>query len=209
MKKNIYLKILFVIFIFSSCGIISKTRYGNGYKLNIEFNKKEKNKYFVAKSAQKKTLNLSKLLEKRDQKTDSNTFSTYFVETGPLHKVSKLKIDYKFEKVKKPISKLKNINVQKTLLENKPKTEKKPLEKHIKVAAWLFYGGLVLIIFLPLIGGLMMLAGFILAIISYINIRRSGYELRGEGLAVSIIAFCLLLLIISMSLYFLPFLTLF
>ncbi|MEZ4804201.1 MAG: hypothetical protein R2852_01580 [Bacteroidia bacterium] len=185
--------------VFSSCGVITRARYGNGLKLNIGHRYANKNDDRVKTAKTKNleiktsdaTVNRSENIKYRDQND-----SVSLADGSSKNPENKTKTNRK-AKTRKLINKIAHIDII-------PKQERPvayndiPIEPTIKVAAYLFYGGFLLSVipYINLIAGIMVLVGFILANIGLRDLRLSGYAFRGRGLAISIIAVYLTLLIV-------------
>lgn len=201
MKK--ILSIIVCVALISSCGVITKTRYGNGVKVELGnglFAKREKTEELKAEKAVK-VGNLSKV-------------ESAFVSNSKINNEEIIQQDT-FDKSEYTINdnklNIKNFNLFNRNTQLKSKVIEKsnyseiPVEPHAEIAGWLFYCGLVGM-FIPIINlfaFLAMLAGFVLAIIALVKINSSEYQLRGKGLAISIIVVYPLIIILSILLIYL------
>ena len=213
--KTIRLTMIFsLLILLNSCGVITKTRYGNGFKLNIESN-------LFSKGDDKKTPKSKKTVKTKDEVGKNDVkIGTNKIETNDA-------IDFndapsEREIVQKPIS-ISSRNLLKKCKsevelnekihvsspeEKSQNAERKPIEPNTEIAGWLFYGSIavslaiafagIYIPFLSTILGIMTLVGFILALVGLRKIRLSGDKYSGYGLAVSIIAIYAIALIISL-----------
>lgn len=218
-----FLSILFL----SSCGVISRCRYGNGLKLNLEINVFEKDN-----NQPRKTRERSKPLQFKSEKTKT-TEQTYgggwnkqvFNLEHPLNSVLELKkVPGKGSKskgtaktfVKKQLGEAKQIIKMKAkkMLPDKPGKHysRRPLEPHIKIGAIVFYSALIFLIIvllanlieiffiiIPVFGCL--LFGFIMSLIGLHKIRNSHGKYYGIGLAKNIIFLFFLIMFLSVWLY--------
>jgi hypothetical protein len=199
--KNI-LPFLLIITIVSSCGVITKTRYGNGLKVNLEnnlFSKKEKTIENKAEKAVKYHNNSNNLIATNS--SHINLDSATFLNNNEIG-AANLENDIVKNKTKNTAIILNKI-LEKTVPKavNEEIAEIKPIEKHAKIAGWLFYGGLVgsFIPYLNILAFLACLIGFILAFVALAKIRESGDKYRGKGLAISIIVIYSILLLIFLA----------
>jgi hypothetical protein len=187
----------------SSCGVLSRARYGNGWKLNIESNP-------FARSAPK-AAKKNQVRKYRDSVTEKRVVD--HPQTEPLGHVSsvsdqvpemivaakeKAKLSkgkrlgklYPAAALKKPVAMGQDVSVSQDYYV--------PVEPTVRTAAYLFYGGMIasLIPYVSILGYLAMTVGFILAIIGLRNLKLSDYAYRGHGLALSIVILYLLGLIL-------------
>jgi hypothetical protein len=190
-----------------SCGVVTHTRYGNGFKLHIGENW-GKGSGQTDPSISKKVkvdrdqhLNAAQLSKKEFKFLDS--FNIHSIEnTSPKKLRHKNKISLKSLKNPDVLSSAKNAQYNDL-----------PMEPNIKLAGILFYGSILLsiilssisnysfifLIFLELAGiflSIFTLVAFILAIIGLGKIKRSGYAYRGRGLAISIIVIYVLTILL-------------
>lgn len=223
MKLKLLLPFVLIVIIMNSCGVITKARYGNGLKLNIEsnlFSKKSKSE-IAAKEKKKTTAQttnqtpVEKVAEEvvntdisdNEAKTISPDNSTHF---DSEKEADILKILPGVEKstrsrIAKEIDSTKSSSTKKNT-----KTPAREMEPLATAAGILYYGGIAGNIiysysafFIPVLSTLLFLAimiGFILAIIAYSNIRRNGYEKKGAGLSLSIIILTALFILLMVAL---------
>lgn len=191
----------------NSCGIVSKARYGNGFKLHLWESKAcENKKTNPGKSTSKMRLSGIRFLPVKDSIEHT---------LNPHHSIPSMST---FKSESKPpasdvVNKRNFPQTQDLKRNHKPlnsaeNSELRPLEPVTKRAAIIFYGTLALIyithylgVFSPLLVsffGLTLLLGFVLAWVGLSNIRHSYNAFGGRGLAVSIIV-----LYITMLLYML------
>ncbi len=200
--KNL-ISVVLCVTLLSSCGVITKSRYGNGVKIDMGnglFAKKEKTEELKAEKAVKlgkankeePIANASPAIINAEN-MQKDTIENSFFKTQLVHFANKnIKIKPKYK-------------VAKTHVVKKSNDYEVPVEPHAEIAAWLFYGGLVglLIPFVNILAGLAMIAGFVLAIIALVKISDSEYQLRGKGIAISIIIVFPLIIILSIFLIYL------
>lgn len=211
MKLELKLLLSFtVILLLSSCGVITKARYGNGFKLNIESNlfarkDKSENKTIIAKKKQiKPSL-------KTYSDTDVYSPVTSIASSEPIPPTafdanalnSELNLGATKKSSLKKVSELVRKQVAKI---TKPVEPKRTLEPNTEIAAWLFYGAMVLNAalaysslaipgFIFTLLGIAYLLGIILAFVGLRKIKLSGNTYRGYGIALSIIILFFLSLI--------------
>jgi len=182
--------VIFALALLSSCGVMTKTRYGNGLKLDLGNNilaKKDKETELKAEKAIKKGVEYSKPIFQNSIAKEPNKV---IIQQDTLIRLNdEVKNNTSFKKDKKPLKWIKEI---KDNVISKPlnvKYNDAPFEKNAIWAGILFYGGVLLGLttIFPLISGLMVLIGFILAIVSLGKIKKSGGLYRGKGLAISIV----------------------
>ena len=203
--NHYFLKLVMIAFIiigFSHCGVISKTRYGNGFKLNLEFGQKAKqidSNYFKSITA-RKALRKQKLKEKISPTTAKSEVSQEKLPNESLYNAPTLSHDS--IQLDLGSNNLPLINycpedhLKHPLGTSKPAVKHKEdskieYEKNAKAAGFVFYGSLL---FIPILGPLAlvgMLVGFILAITALKRIKEAqkneNKKLKGKGLATSII----------------------
>jgi fumarate reductase subunit D len=207
MKNKITL--LFIVLVtLSSCGVISKARYGNGLKINLDFGK-DSEKNVVAKNSKAKKKSTVKIQNTQNQFEETTVFSTEIASSiSPFNNIenetsySNLTLN---QIPKKPI--LEKIEKKKAILKTylKPNQVKlsnddRPLERNAKWAAILFYGGMILALVIPILPFLMSIAGLLLASFSLGVIKTSNYAYRGYGLARSILVVFLASILLSLLL---------
>ena len=190
--------------LFSSCGVVTKARYGNGLKLNLgeRWAKTEtpENKGPQTKKAAKKwllrpvepepiadegntALNSSKAAE-----AEATSPNTAALKQNPR------KTDVR--KTPEAIDKPSDRQVQ-----NGADNAARPMEPNVKIASVLFYGPMILFFLyngvigaaLSSILGLCLLIAFVLAWIGLSNIKQSFGGYAGKGMAISIIVLFILM----------------
>lgn len=195
-----------VILLLSSCGVITKARYGNGLKLNIESNLfARKDKSETPKTPAKKKKMVPQVTDVPVAAVptisiDSNVLNSSIqsgasTEIPNTHSalIDKKKFQKKVPAKSKGISKV--LNPIKKLVDDK---KNKKIEPNTEIAAWLFYGSLVLNFALiysglaipGIISTLLSIAtivGVVLAFVGLRKIKLSGNEYRGYGIDISII----------------------
>jgi hypothetical protein len=203
------LPFLFVILItLSSCGVISKARYGNGLKINLDFGKKSEKNIALKNSKEKKkpTVKIQNIQNQVEETTDFSTeiassispFNNIENETSysnlTLNQIPKKPLLDKIEK-KKAI-------LKSYLKPNQPKlkNDERPYERNAMWGGILFYGGLFLGLFIPFISIVMVLPGLLLSSYSLGVIKTSGYAYRGYGMALSVLVVYFALMIIGLLL---------
>jgi hypothetical protein len=208
--KNIITLLFLVLFTLSSCGVISKTRYGNGLKINLDFGK-DPEKNVVAKNSKAKKKSTVKIQNTQNQFEETTVFSSEIASvnspfTNIENKTSNANSTLN-QFPKKPI--LEKIDKKKAILKTylkpnqiKLSNDDRPLERNAKWAAILFYGGLILALIIPIIPFFMSALCLLLASFSLGVIKTSNYAYRGYGLARSILivffaAFLLFLFLIA------------
>lgn len=189
----------------SSCGVLSRARYGNGWKLNIESN-------LFARSAPK-AAKKNPVRKYRDSGTE--THMVFHPHKQPLVHASaeagegpEMVIPEKASLAKvKRHRKWDVMPAMDSRLVKYPDASRNndyyvPVEPTVRMAAYLFYGGIIasFIPYINFIAYLAMTAGFILAIIGLRNLKLSDYAYRGYGLALSIVILYLLGLILMLFL---------
>ncbi|MDP2176402.1 MAG: hypothetical protein Q8K70_10885 [Bacteroidota bacterium] len=218
-------KILFLslLFLLSSCGVITKARYGNGLKLNLETRlfSKNKNEDQSKKTILKNKIKPTQTNEKKDSvifvgeefnidEPETNTlqnFSESPILNRPLleNKPNKTSLKSKIRDLKDEISVKKLLN---PIVKKQVKNDGyRPFEPNAIWAGVLFYGSYFLLLIPPLsfIASISSLIGIILAFVSLRKIKLSGGLYRGYGLAISIIILfiiSLLYLLILLGLIF-------
>ncbi len=214
-----FISIALLVCTANSCGIVSKARYGNGFKLNLW----EVKAHETGNSKPEKPASKTRFAGIRPVPvTDSFTGAAI---SGPL-KCELTLLNSESQPGKSINNAQANItnsfhHYEKIRPQNNPsQSPVRPMEPVTKKAGILFYGGLalsyiaeilgVLTPFLASVIGLAIIAGFVLAWIGLSNIRQSNNAYAGKGLAISIIVlyilaiiyvllvFALLLLILSL-----------
>ncbi len=206
--KNILSFLLIITFI-SSCGVITKTRYSNGLKIDVGNNLFAKKEKIIENKAVKAVKHQSNENTKITAKP-ANTI----LDTAHLNHDEIILNEHKGERVlvKNKIT-CKGVTLNKTLEKTEPKAlnedkaEKKPIEKTAKIAGWIFYSGLVLNIIAALLGiptyyilSITLLIGYILAFVALAKIRESKDKFRGRRLAISIIVIYSIFLLLALIL---------
>lgn len=216
MCNRIFL-ILAILIFFTSCGLITKSRYTAGYKLNIELLQKdnEKSIQVIAKKKilgkfEKKSLFLSKTTLKKSY------LSEFSDKEFNLKKVNEI-----YFLIKEHNSIQKKVGINKSLIQKDEISIEKndslkirkhpPMEPNAKWAGIIFYGGYLLsyiiaflgIPFLSILSSIAIIAGFVLAMISYKQYHQKGNPYRGEGLALSIIILFILSFVLALILFLL------
>jgi hypothetical protein len=201
--------VLMLLFL-SSCGVITKARYGNGFKLNIESN------LFARKDqTENKTITTKKKRIKSSLKTHSDT-AVYSPVTSiasaepippPAFNAPSINSELNLSATKKSsLKKVRELVRKQVAKITKPIEPKRTLEPNTEIAAWLFYGAIVLNAalvysslaipgFIFTLLGIASLVGVILAFVGLRKIKLSGNTYRGYGIALSIIILFLLSLI--------------
>ena len=193
---KIKITLLFIVLVtLSSCGVISKARYGNGLKINLDFSK-DTEKKVVAENSKTKKKSTVKIQNTQNQVVETTDFSTEIASSISTfnnieNETSKANLTLN-PLPKKPI--LEKIEKKKGIIKSylKPNQVKlsnddRPLERNAKWAAILFYGGMILALVIPIIPFLMSIAGLLLASFSLGVIKTSNYAYRGYGLARSVL----------------------
>ncbi len=220
-KLKLLIPLALLLLLFNACGVITKARYGNGLKLNLEFGRLAKNHPTITQkiSHKKQTICPVKLLHKDSQYLVFN--SNLFSSKNLTMKQSEKTLDYPsnicpdsnntLPSSYKKSSLLKALIFQ-TKLDRPGKVEtssKLPIEPNTKWAAVLFYGAIITnaiilslgikvasIVFLPI--AIAYVLGFILAVVGLRRIHDSGNAFRGKKLAKSIV-----IIFLSIMAYFL------
>lgn len=193
-----------VAILFSSCGVVTKARYGNGLKLNLgerwaktetkadkPENRKQARKKLLFRPAEPEpiadesntALNSSKAAE--TLVSDANTAAL---------KQNPIKTDVR--KTPEALDKPSDRQVQ-----SGADNAARPMEPNVKIASVLFYGPMIIfLLYSGIIGaalssilGLCMLIAFVLAWIGLSNIKQSFGGYAGKGMAISIIVLFILM----------------
>lgn len=207
MKKTFKIYVcIFALIGLQSCGILTKTQYGNGLKLNLGIgckkeNPQAQNRFKKSNLKPQVTLNFPShanipfenfkpvSLLKSFPKNKSKSFKTNVVL---VHSTSKI-----------PLSKgIKPIKNHKT---KEPYKLKKKLEPHVKIGGILFYvsilGSIIMSFFpFPLLAsilGLGLLAGIVLTLIGKKFMKKNSEQFRGYGLMWSVLIACSLFLLLT------------
>lgn len=232
MKNKTYplhqLFICFAVLLISGCGVFTKTHYGNGLKFNGEsglFSKQQDDSFYLKRYYAKKKLKRigNGIVEQDVSLIGIDSTHLNHVDTGYSSLVNlKPTLEDNSKGVKQKIESRPTEIIEHTADSTKPITGIKDIgyDQNAKAAGWLFYGGMVLrlaVLFLVSLNpifyliyillSLVMLAGFVFAIISLVRIKDEksrGNYLRGRGLSLSIIilfAISILLTILTIALY--------
>lgn len=195
-----------VILLLSSCGVITKARYGNGLKLNIESNlfaRKDKSETPKTPAKKKKTLphiSDAPVATSPIIITDSSSLTTIIHSGSTSENTNKNSTLIEQKKsIKKAPAKLKGISkVLHPLKKYVDDKKNRKIEPNTELAAWLFYGSLVLnfafiysgLVIPGIVSTLLSIAtivGVVLAFVGLRKIKLSGNEYRGYGIDISII----------------------
>jgi hypothetical protein len=205
------LTLLFIVLVtLSSCGVITKARYGNGLKINLDFGKNSEknvtsNPSKVKRKSIPKTQNIQNQVEETFLSSIENT-STISTFTKFENETTQTKTNTMINQFpKKPI--LDKIEKKKEIIKTyiKPNQAKmtnddRPFERNAKWGGILFYGGLLLALLTPFLFAFFGLAGLLLCSYSLGVIKTSNYAYRGYGLAKSVLIIYLALLVIALLL---------
>ncbi len=191
--KNSVLYLFLIVIFFSSCGVITKARYGNGYKINLELNwlSKHKNEEVVLKkrkiqkikplNSQQDTIeSIIVLIEQKDSLiTENKLFKPIEVKNYSLNKQS----------TKKNIKKTESFGFnkqQKTISKNKvkPNQDPRPIAPYLILA-------LVFLFLFPVVS-------IILATKSMRIIKDTNFAFKGYNLAVVIIVLSIFWMILAL-----------
>jgi len=204
MKNNCFV-IYICFFLFCSCGVVSKARYGNGLKINLEFNRFKKDDNRPVKYKQKtkvrkfipvedtsvgnmplKEITPLNVLSRPQDKESSSADKNWSIIPSTL--LVKNKIKHLAKEVQSS-SVLQDHRKKDLVLEPDSKTYERYMEPNVTIAALLFYGGIAasFIPYINLIASIAILVGFIMALIGLRNIRLSDGAFKGYGLALSIV----------------------
>jgi hypothetical protein len=204
MKKTLKIHTgIIALLLLQSCGIITKTRYGNGLKLNLGNrleNEKQQRNYSFSKSKLKPQLKLT----------------NYKHNSIPLEYINPISSIQHFTKIKsksfktnsalkQPISVLKDIKMHKNFKSIEPPKIKKKVEPHTKIGGILFYAsilGLIVLSYLPVfmlvnLLVLALLAGIVLTLIGKKVLKKNPNQFRGKGLMWSVLITCSLFLLLT------------
>ena len=198
MKSKLTL-LLIVLVTLSSCGVISKARYGNGLKINLDFGKDSEKKITTKHSKEKRKQ--TPILQQTQTPIEETTFLSSDIVTAitPFSNLENkvYKSNFKINQIpKKPLlDKIKNKKaiLKSYLKPNQPKlnNDDRPYERNAMWGGILFYLGLPLNLVLPLFPLILVFAGLLLSTYSLGVIKTSGYAYRGFGMARSVIVVCL------------------
>ncbi len=200
--RFIFVKLFLFTILLSSCGVITKARYGNGYKLNIEFGNDKEQKLAQKTNIAKRKAQLSPVSEvqngventvepvvdaaKLEEKQHTETVpaaihkhENQLPETVVLNKKESTKKESRFVKKLKQGSKFKP---------NKTTRDPRPMNRNARYALYAF-----LLIFLPFAR----LASIYFSIMAISEIRRYNFQEKGYTLAWTILIIQTILLIIG------------
>lgn len=213
-KLKLLIPLALLLLLFNACGVITKARYGNGLKLNIESNlfaRKDQSppKLVVPKKKNKpkssnKLLDSTRLLPELNDVAiaflpDSTLGTTALNHTAQTHKQHSRSrhhvLKSAFKDGKKSI-----------FYYTSSRSEKRKTEPTLAAGAWLFFGSIVANAFIVystltfptwvfLLLFLAFFTGMILACIGLHKIKKSQNAYKGKALAISIIVLFLLSLI--------------
>lgn len=207
MKLELKLLLSFtLILLLSSCGVITKARYGNGLKLNIESNLfARKDKSETPKTPAKKKKTLPYVSDVPVAKTTAIYADSFASETIilsgsiPANATNSSAMIGQKKFYKKTPVKLKGISkVLSPIKKYADDKKNRKIEPNTELAAWLFYGSLVLSFALAYSGlaipgiittllSIATIVGVVLAFVGLRKIKLSGNEYRGYGIDISII----------------------
>ena len=197
--RLIFVKLFLFTILLSSCGVITKARYGNGYKLNIEFGNDKEQKLAQKTNIAKRKAQLSPVsevqngventvaavvdAEKLEEKEHTETVPAAIhkhenqsPETVVLNKKESLKKESRFVKKLKQGSKFKP---------NKTTRDPRPMNKFVIYALLSLVVSIVftaLPIF-PAVALFFYLVTMVLSIMAISQIRRNGFTEKGYFLA--------------------------
>jgi len=203
------LTLLFIVLVtLSSCGVITKARYGNGLKINLDFGKNSEKKITSKqpKEKRKSTPILQQTQTPVEETTYLNTEAVAFISSFSNLENEVYKSNLEINQIpKKPL--LDKIEKKKAILKsylkpNQPKfkNDERPYERNAMWGGILFYGGLFLGLFLPFLFAIMALPGLLLSAYSLGVIKTTGYAYRGYGMARSVFIVFFGLMIIGLIL---------
>lgn len=203
------LTLLFLVLVtLSSCGVITKARYGNGLKINLDFGKNSEKNVVAKKSKEKRKQ--TPILQQTQTPIEETTLLSSDIVTAitPFSNLENevYKSNLEINQIpKKPL--LDKIENKKAILKsylkpNQPKlkNDDRPYERNAMWGGILFYGGLFLGLFIPFISIVMVLPGLLFSAYSLGVIKTSGYAYRGYGMALSVLAVYFALMIIGLIL---------
>jgi hypothetical protein len=204
--------IIIVSFI-SSCGVITRTRYGNGLKLNVELDIFQKgDKVAGTPKGKKKPVDVAQRhsLSKEPSELRSPDFEKVPVAlahhpdaldntiiTGSSTRSVTGKSGYIHKAIQVARQK---INPGEPARVN---YDDRPMERNVRIGAWLFFGGLIMALipvpYVSALAGFFTLVGFIFAIIGLGNIRMSGGGFKGRGLGRFIVSFYIAFFLLALA----------
>ena len=208
-----FVKLFLFFILLSSCGVITKARYGNGYKLNIEFGNDKEQKLAQKTNIAKRKAQLRPVsevqngventvepvvdAEKLEEKQHTETVPAAIhkhenqsPETVVLNKIESTKKESRFVKKLKQGSKF---------IPNKTTRDPRPTNKFVIYALLSLVVSIVftaLPIF-PAVALFFYLVTMVLSIMAISNIRRNGYAEKGMFLALFILILHILSLIFT------------
>lgn len=202
----------------NSCGIITKTRYGNGLKLNLgERFRKEQGQAGTVRERKKpeRRLVFKPVSEEETLSAPQHAPEKAVMAATPSKTVKKLQNFGKAGSIRHHDTRVSA--PEKTISKTAQGVQnyRPPIEPNVKIGAILFYGGILTNIFLSgvssavaanvlgIIVSIAILLGFILSWIGLSNIRDSGGAFRGKGIAISVIILFILGLIYILLLFLL------
>ncbi|MES2618505.1 MAG: hypothetical protein V4613_11545 [Bacteroidota bacterium] len=207
LKKNRFLVAgLIALLLLSSCGTFTKMRYSRGFKADFSFNRKPK-------EAEAPILHANKAHKKKHESTSTihnNNNSDSIYEVSKLSNISEniqplaTKQSYNVKKQNTDVAK----HEKKTFTQKKTE-ENIPIEPNVATGGIFYLLGYFFIgisgfasistlsVILPFVGLLLLLIGFILAIIGLRKINRAPDQFRGEAIAIIIIVLFLLSILLS------------
>ena len=207
MKKTFKIYVcIFALIGLQSCGIVTKTRYGNGLKLNLGIGSEKENQQaqnrvpksnfkpqFKVYHKSNKTIRLENLNPVSSLKILAKNNSESFRTNSAIeHSIS-------------IIPSLKGLKIYKDYKAIEPAKIKKKIEPHVKVGGILFYvsilGSLLISLFpFPLLAsilGLGLLAGIVLTLIGKKFMKKNPEQFRGNGLMWSVLITCSVFLLLT------------
>jgi hypothetical protein len=192
-----------LLVLLNSCGVFTPMRYSKGFKSNLEFNfsKKEKkaDRIVAAKAVKKSHPQKTEDRATNIAEGQSNVVETETLENNSAEKTNSSNNNKHSWKVQTTPINFEDHNVNDSI---PTKAEKLPYEPHVKWAAILFFGGLILSSLLPFVG-IATIIGFFLALKGRRLIDESEGEFRGRGMAntiIIIVAISAILTIITVAL---------
>lgn len=207
MKKTlkIYAGIIALLML-QSCGIVTKTRYGNGLKVNLGNrleNEKHQSNYSFSKSKLKPQLKLIHYKHNSIPLEYSNPISS--IQDFNKIKSKSFKTNSALKHPISSISLLKGIKMNKNFKTIEPPKIKKKVEPHVKIGGFLFYGsllGLIVLSYLPVfilvnLLVLALLAGIVLTFIGKKVLKKNPEQFRGNGFMWSVLITCSLFLLLT------------
>lgn len=207
MKKTLKIyACLFALIGLQSCGIVTKTRYGNGLKINLGNrleNEKHQTNFNFSKSKFKPQLKLSNYKHNSIPLENINPISS--IQHFTKAKSKSLKTNSAFKHPISSISILKGIKIYKNYKTIEPPKFKKKVEPHTKIGGILFYAsilGLVVLSYFPVfilvnLMVLALLAGIVLTLIGKKVLKKNPEQFRGKGFMWSVLITCSLFLLLT------------